>query len=654
MSRAVIPRIVAVLGLAAVLVACESLEAILNPPPPPVTVGLTVRPADSTLRVGESVQLTAEAEYEDGSIEEVRAQWRSTNDAVSVDPQGVVTVADVVGDVIVWASFRNQQARATLTTIPACSDPVAGGVVDVRVTGLEVVQVVDLQNRGLPLAAGKDVLVRALVERSGDDDVLSLPLNVSVAVTRGGEEVGTVASQVGCGEITNELTSLSSTLNAVVPAEWLGMDLGLVVTAHLPAGLEAGAASQLRYPAVGTLDFEFVEPAPLDITFVPIVLDGAEAEFGDDDALDVVAWPREILPLDVVNVDVRAPYTLSFPSTEEGAEGRVLQELRELRLLDGASASYFGILPPTTPEGWSVGRGYIRTPVAVSRQNATGLVSGGVVAHELGHNFSLRHAPCGAAALPDDDYPYPEGVIGVYGYGPRLTNLEVDVLHTPDTADLMGYCWPQWISDYAYEKVLEFRALEASSVTAVNVAVPSATVLVSGSVGGAEGAVLRPLFVTATEPAPPLPGQLRFEMLSADGVVLLSVPFDASEVGGAEPGDARDFAFAIAVPTSDLDRATSARVVSGSGEVLSELHDDLERVEVRPMAAPRVTREAGGGVVIEWDAATYPAVVIVDRASGMVVGRGVGGRARVSNVGSELELVLSSGLRSVSVIVPVR
>src|SRR5690606_20438484 len=136
-------------------------------------------------------------------------------------------------------------ARATLTTIPACSDPVAGGVVDVRVTGLEVVQVVDLQNRGLPLAAGKDVLVRALVERSGDDDVSSLPLNVSVAVTRGGEEVGTVASQVGCGEITNELTSLSSTLNAVVPAEWLGMDLGLVVTAHLPAGLEAGAASQL-------------------------------------------------------------------------------------------------------------------------------------------------------------------------------------------------------------------------------------------------------------------------------------------------------------------------------------------------------------------------------------------------------------------------
>lgn len=654
MSRAVILRNVAVLGLAVALVACETLESILNPPPPPVTIGLTVRPADLMLRVGESVQLTAEAEYEDGTIEEVRAQWRSTNDAVSVDPQGVVTVDDVANDVIVWASFRNQHAKTTLTTIPACSDPVAGRVVDVRVTGLEVVQVVDLQNRDLPLAAGKDVLVRALVERSGDADVSSLPFHVSVAVTRGGEEVGTVTSQVGCGEITNDLTSLPSTFNAVVPAEWLGMDLGLVVTAHLPAGLDAGAASQLRYPAVGSLAFDFVEPAPLDITFVPIVLDVAAAEFDDDGALDAVAWPREVLPLDVVNVDVRAPYTLSIPSADEGAEGRVLQELRELRLLDGASAYYHGILPPETPEDWSAGRGYIRIPVAVSTQDEVGRVSGSVVAHELGHNFSLRHAPCGGAALPDDDYPYPDGVIGVYGYGPRLIDHEVDVLHAPDTADFMGYCWPEWISDYAYEKVLEFRANEASSVTMANAAVPSTTLLVSGSVGDAEGAVLRPLFVTTTEPAPPAPGQWRFEMLSRDGVVLLSVPFDASEVGGAEPGDARDFAFTIAIPTSDLARARSARVVSVAGEVLSELHDDLEHGEVQPLSAPRVTREAGGVVVIEWDAATYPALIIVDRASGTVVGRGVGGRARVSNVGPELELVLSSGLRSVTVIMPVR
>lgn len=653
MSRAVIFRSVAVLGLAVVLVACESLEAILNPPPPPVTVGLTVRPADSTLRVGQSVRLIAEAEYEDGSIEEVRAQWLTSSEAVSVDPHGVVTVNAVADAVVVWASFRNQQARATLTTLPACSDPVAGGVVDVRVTGLEVVQVVDIQNRGLPLAAGKDVLVRALVERSGDADVSSLPLHVTVAVSRGGEDVGTVTSQVGCGEITNDLTSLASTFNAVVPTDWLGADLGLVVTAHLPAGLHAGAASQLRYPAVGSLDFDFVEPAPLDITFVPIVLDVAAAEFDDDGAVDAMAWPREVLPLDVVNVDVRAPYTLSIPSADESAEGRVLQELRELRLLDGASGYYHGILPPDTPEAWSAGRGYIRIPVAVSTQYETGRVSGSIVAHELGHNFSLRHAPCGAAALPDDDYPYPDGVIGVYGYGPRFIDHEV-VLHTPDTADLMGYCWPQWISDFAYEKVLEFRALEASSVTVANAVVPSTTVLVSGSVGGAEGAVLRPLFVTSTEPAPPAPGQWRFELQSGDGAVLLSVQFDAADVGGAEAGDARDFAFTISIPTSDLARAATARVVSAAGEVLTELYDDLEHGEVRPMSAPRVTREAGGGVVIEWDAETYPAVVVVDRASGTVVGRGAGGRARVSNVGPELELVLSSGLRSVSVIVPVR
>ena len=82
----------------------------------------------------------------------------------------------------------------------------------------------------------------------------------------------------------------------------------------------------------------------------------------------------------------------------------------------------------------------------------------GVIAHELGHNLSLRHAPCGTRG--DPSFPYPDGSIGAWGYdfrdGGRL------VRHS--TRDLMSYCDPQWISDYHFTNALRFRLSDADSV----------------------------------------------------------------------------------------------------------------------------------------------------------------------------------------------
>ncbi len=36
------------------------------------------------------------------------------------------------------------------------------------------------------------------------------------------------------------------------------------------------------------------------------------------------------------------------------------------------------------------------------------------VAHEVGHNLDLRHAPCGGAGGPDPTFPYPDGSIGMW------------------------------------------------------------------------------------------------------------------------------------------------------------------------------------------------------------------------------------------------
>ena len=57
------------------------------------------------------------------------------------------------------------------------------------------------------------------------------------------------------------------------------------------------------------------------------------------------------------------------------------------------------------------------------------------VAHELGHNMNLDHAPCGGAAGLDGGFPYPDGSIGAWGYdveggsGLGLSLITIDKRH---------------------------------------------------------------------------------------------------------------------------------------------------------------------------------------------------------------------------------
>ena len=52
--------------------------------------------------------------------------------------------------------------------------------------------------------------------------------------------------------------------------------------------------------------------------------------------------------------------------------------------------------------------------------------------HEVGHNLSLRHAPCGDPSNPDPNYPYANATMGagnrfIWGY-----DADGQSLHRPD------------------------------------------------------------------------------------------------------------------------------------------------------------------------------------------------------------------------------
>jgi hypothetical protein len=72
----------------------------------------------------------------------------------------------------------------------------------------------------------------------------------------------------------------------------------------------------------------------------------------------------------------------------------------------------------------------------------------------MGHAHGLQHAPCGAGLDPgsvDPEFPYPGGLVGVWGYDPARARL----LDPAVTADLMGYCEGIWVSDYTYLRLYQ-------------------------------------------------------------------------------------------------------------------------------------------------------------------------------------------------------
>ena len=76
---------------------------------------------------------------------------------------------------------------------------------------------------------------------------------------------------------------------------------------------------------------------------------------------------------------------------------RLMEETEAIRVLEGGDGHYLGTMagPVTGPSGTAFLPG--RAGFSIPRS--------GTIAHELGHNLGLRHAPCGGAGDPDPSFP---------------------------------------------------------------------------------------------------------------------------------------------------------------------------------------------------------------------------------------------------------
>jgi hypothetical protein len=558
-----------------------------------------------------------------------------------------VTAASVVSGGMTYAPAAASQAPvviagATASASVAYSASSGGGTtLDLTVNGVYLTQAIQRYDGSVPLVAGRDAYLRVFGLANQTN---SAQPPIRVRLYNGAVQVQTYTIAAPSAGVPTAVTegTLASSWNVLVPGALV--QPGLRVLADVdPAGTigETDEANN-RFPVSGTPVGIDVRALPtFQIRFVPILqqVNGLQGDVSDVNKESFLTDLKVKLPVGAYAADVRAPYTTTAAALESGnangAWSTILSEVLALRSADASSSYYYGVVRTSYSSGVA-GMGY----VGGSARTAIGwdLLPGGssIMAHEVGHNMGRQHAPCGGAGSPDPSFPYSGGQIG--GWGLNLTSL---LLKAPTTADVMGYCHPDWISDYNWSAMVSYRQGGPNNAPPAAGSSAGDGLLVWGRISNS-GIVLEPGFRVAASPdAAPRGGPFRLDLLAADGSLVRTVSFDAAPVGDL-PGAAEQH-FCFVMP---LDQAVDPLVAGFRVRVGA-----LTATRMAAPGAPAdpesdVARANAAQVRVRWNAVRYPMVMVRDATTGQVLSFARGGAATLWSGASRFQLEFSDGVQT--------
>ncbi|HEX5818046.1 MAG TPA: hypothetical protein VFY20_04165 [Gemmatimonadales bacterium] len=529
----------------------------------------------------------------------------------------------------------------------------APATLDLFIDGMYVVQSVQSYGDTVPLVAGRDAVVRVFARASAANSVApAVRLRLYQGASATPAQTWTVAAARPAVPTTIREDSLAWSWNQLVPGALLQPGVRLVADVDPTNAVAESDEANNTFPASGTaktLDVRAVNP--FAIRFVPVRTAGnnATGNVSSANRAQFLATFAKLYPVAAINSDVRTSvYTTTTrdtlqPNNGNGAWGAVLSEVGALRAADGFAGYYYGVVRAGYGSG-TAGIGYVpgRTAVGWDR-----LPSGdGVAAHELGHNLSLSHAPCGGAGGADPGFPYAGGVAGIYGLDVASMTLKL-----PSLTDLMGYCNNTWISDFHYLKALNYRQANAAALV-MGARVEPALLVWGRIVNGV--VTLEPAFeITAPARLPSGRGAFALEALDAAGRSLYAASFDGELV--ADLGeDERHFAFVVplarlgAGPARLQVRGGFAAAVRASRAALAAgaATDPAALRRQQPAPAAAASREGGDRVRLRWNADAYPMALVRDAATGEILSFARGGDAALVSGAASLDLTFSDGVQS--------
>lgn len=582
------------LAVAVAAAACADLALT----PDRVPAALEIAPRDTLVTAGDPARLTLHVFDQEGYPMVGAPSWAPPVWTVS-DPRALVIAPNGDLDAMrggalgVNASVAGLETKTGLRINPR-SVRLAAPVIYLN-------QAIQNPEASVPLIAGREALLRVFV--AGDQVSFYRP-HVRATFYLDGEVVR--SEKIGPeSEVLSDSVEegrLDRSYEALVPRELVRPGLELVVDLDTEGAVPQSTGSETRIPAVGRTRLNVVEMPVLDQTFVPTLLTRTPDERVFDWTRDLnpespqLQMTRTLLPVGDMQVTVHDTYETDADLTTPGGWDQYLREIRALRSMEGGRGYYYGVVQ--LPEGsvWG-GVGYIGYPVSVGRPRAD------TYAHELGHNTSLRHAPCGDALGTDPRFPYEGGSSGMWGY-----DFERGMLVDPaQYRDFMGYCTPDWVSDYHFIKSMQYRLDEES--TEPESGRLEKTLMLWGS-ASSEGMLLEPAFmIEAAADVPGDGGPYRLE-------------------GFGQGGELR-FAFGFAPDP----------VEHGGAHFLFDVPYDPERDGL----LARVVLSGPGGEFVLNPSGTPPMAIIRDRDTGQVraIRRDWEGLARL---GGDVEIMVSDGL----------
>ena len=439
-------------------------------------------------------------------------------------------------------------------------------------------QAVQSLEHPVPLVAGRTAFLRVFVTATGATAEGIPP--VRARFFQGGLETHVVDIPGKSTPIPVEIDEgdLDISANVEVPGEVVQPGLEMVIDIDPEGTLDRALGVARRIPEEGRLAVEVRLMPPLELTLIPFLLEQAPDSAILDLVQDMAEDPegheelsdtRALLPIGELQVSAHEPVMIS---TNDAF--RLFNETQAIRAMEAGSGYYMGMMLGRTENA----RGLASVPGRVSFSKPEKRI----IAHELGHNLSLAHAPCGGASGTDRSFPMPNGSIGSWGY-----DVDHGKLVRPGTPDMMSYCEPNWISDYYFTNTVRFRLAEEERSRAVAPGSADRAILLWGGTNAESEPFLEPAFAVDAPASLPQPGS-DFAMTGRDagGRELFSLRFDMPEVPDGEGRSS--FAFALPVQAEWVGSLASITLAGPGGS------DTLDRDTIRPMA---IVRDPGTGRV---------------------------------------------------------
>ena len=526
---------------------------------------------------------------------------------------------------------------------------VATPTLNLRIDGWYLSQGVQTADNGIPLVGNREAYLRVFVLANEANDAAPA---VRVHVFRNGSEVRTldVPAPSGSTPTANDEGRLGSSWNVKIPRDLIGSGFALSAEVDPDDAVAERDEDDNDFPRNGGPRAPEVRTVPLlALRFVPVRLktSGLTGDVTADNKARFLELTRKIYPLPGADGDLHAVYTTDTdktltPDDANGAWATILSELDALRVAEGTSRQYYGVVKLPYFAGLA-GLGFLGVPTAMGYDNEAD--RGRTMAHELGHTWNRRHAPCGGPAGVDPDYPHAGGITGAYGI-----DLSESELKAPWLPDIMGYCASPWVSDYTYRGVMEFRGSAALAGVRLGAAAERC-LIVWGRV--VEGRVeLEPAFEVVTRASlPARPGAYTLSANGTDGARVLSLSFDPVAVAD-HPRGTGHFAFAIPVRSIAGGRVASLRV-TGPAATGEQSRVVLDAGSAAAISDPVEARRTTGGVRVRWNAASHPLAVVRDAESGQILSLGRGGDVEVPGTATRVEVLLSDRVGSRPVVLPV-